>query len=65
MTKKILLTLLTIALTIIIGYGLYILYDKVMTDVQIRLSEAIAEGIREGLGSFVNPIHLARSLVPR
>ena len=63
MTKKIVIILITIASALVIGYGMYILYDIVMTDVQLRLTEAIAEGIREGLGSVVNPIHWARSFV--
>lgn len=63
MTKKILLILLTIISTLIIGYGLYVLYDIVMTDVQIRIKEAIIEGIQEGVGSVVNPISWAQSLM--
>lgn len=63
MTKKILLILLTIASTLIVGYGLYVLYDIVMTDVQIRIKQAIIEGIQEGVGSVVNPISWAHNLI--
>lgn len=63
MTKKILLILLTIASTLIVGYGLYVLYDIVMTDVQVRIKQAIIEGIQEGVGSVVNPISWAQNLI--
>lgn len=61
--KKIIIALVIIAAALAISYGLYVLYDIVMTDVQLRLKEAIAEGIHEGLSSVVNPIHWAQNLL--
>lgn len=63
MLKKILIVLVIIALALAAAYGLYVLYHIVMNDVQVRLKEAIAEGIHEGLSSVVNPISWAKQLV--
>jgi predicted RNase H-related nuclease YkuK (DUF458 family) len=67
MKKTILIIAVILIAAITIGYGATILYDIVMTDVTIRLKQAIAEGveegIREGLGSVVNPISWAQKLV--
>lgn len=63
MLKKILIVLVVIALALAAGYGLYVLYHIIMNDVQIRLKEAIAEGIREGLSSVVNPMQWAKSIL--
>jgi len=61
--QKIIIGIIAIAAALVIGYALYLLYDIVMTDVSLRIKDAIAEGIREGLGSVVNPINWAHSLV--
>jgi hypothetical protein len=60
MKKTIVIILITIAATIAAGYGLYILYDIVMTDATIRLKQAIAEGIQDGITSTINPLNWAQ-----
>jgi len=65
MLKQILAILVVITLALAIGYGLYVLYGIVMDDVQLRLKEAIAEGIREGLASAINPLNWPKTLLQR
>jgi hypothetical protein len=60
MKKTIFIILITIAATLVAGYGLYILYDIIMTDATLRLKQAIAEGIQEGITSTINPLNWAQ-----
>lgn len=64
-SQKVIISIVVIAAAIAIGYGLYILYEIVMTDVTLRIKEAIAEGIHEGLGSVVNPLNWAQEFMQR
>lgn len=64
-SQKIIIGIISIAALIAIGYALYVLYDIVMTDATMRIKEAIAEGIREGLGSVVNPLNWAQEFISR
>jgi hypothetical protein len=67
MKKTILIIVVVLIATIALAYGAMVLYEIVMSDVEIRLQNAIAEGIREGihdgLGSVVNPVNWAQSLI--
>jgi|GEM_PF-2745028 len=60
---KIIVVIIAVAALICIGYALFVLYDIVMTDVTLRLKDAIAEGIREGITSTVNPLNWPRALL--
>lgn len=60
MKKLIIISIVIIVVTIAIGYGLYVLYDIVMTDVSIRLKQAISEGIQDGITSTINPLNWAQ-----
>ncbi len=68
MTKKtVIITLIFIALFIglalLCGYGIFILYEIVIVDIQERLTEAIAEGIQKGIGSAVNPLNWPKAFL--
>lgn len=63
MKKTILIITLSAIALIAIGYGLYVLYDIVMTDATARLKEAISEGIQEGITSAINPLNWPQALL--
>ena len=73
MTKKtFIITLIIIVTAILSAYGLYLLYwyihtlyEIVIADVQERLTDAIAEGIRKGIGSAINPLNWPKALLQR
>ena len=64
MKKTILIIILSATALAAISYGLYILYGIVMTDVSLRLKEAIAEGTREGFISNKST-QLATSIIAK
>jgi Ca2+-dependent lipid-binding protein len=65
MYKKIAYGIIVIASLCIIAYGTYVLYNTVMSDVEIRIKNAVSEGIKEGLLNTINPLHWPQALIDR
>jgi hypothetical protein len=63
MYKKIAYGIVVIGSLCVIAYGTYVLYNTVMSDVELRIKNAVADGIKEGLLNTINPLHWPQALI--